>query len=121
LFTIGIQLSSFGHLIKFLNITIFKKSKCKNIVGEINQRRMRLLGHVMRMAPNRIPKVALHWTTPGKRKKGRPRTTWRRIITSELEEMGFSMGQAQYVIKDRRRWRQIVDALCPWGMKRISK
>jgi hypothetical protein len=59
---------------------------------------------------------------PGKRKRGRPRTTWRRIITSEqLEEMGFSMGQAQYVIKDRRRWRQIVDALCPWGMKRISK
>ena len=78
---------------------------------------MRWLRHVMRMAPNRILKVALHWTTPGKRNRGRPRTT----ITSELEEMGFSMGQAQYIIKDRRRWRQIADALCPWGMKRISK
>ena len=29
--------------------------------------------------------------------------------------MGFSMGQAQYVIKDRGRWGQIVDALCPIG------
>jgi hypothetical protein len=29
--------------------------------------------------------------------------------------MGFSMGQAQYVTKDRAKWRQIVDALCPIG------
>jgi hypothetical protein len=76
---------------------------------------MRWLGHVMRMAPNRIPKVGLFWTTPGKRKRGRPRTTWRRIITSELEEMGFSMSQAQHITKDRGRWRQIVDALYPIG------
>jgi hypothetical protein len=33
-------------------------------VGEIKQRRMRCLGHVLRMAPNRIPKVSLHWTVP---------------------------------------------------------
>jgi len=33
------------------------------------------------------------------------------IITSELEEMGFSMGQAQYITKFRGKWRQIVDAL----------
>ena len=43
------------------------------------------------MAPNKIPKVAIHWTPPGKRKRGRPRTTWRKIA-SELEEMGFTMG-----------------------------
>ena len=29
--------------------------------------------------------------------------------------MGFSMGQAQYITKDRGRWRHIVDALCPIG------
>jgi hypothetical protein len=54
---------------------------------------------------------------PGKRKRGIPRTTWRRTITSELEEMGFSMGQAQYISKDRGRWRQIVDALGPIGVE----
>jgi hypothetical protein len=37
-----------------------------------------------------------------------PRTTWRRTITSELEKMYFSMGQAQYVAKDRGTWRQIM-------------
>jgi hypothetical protein len=100
---------------KTSNKDLLKKSKCKNIVGEIKQRRMRWLGHVMRMAPSRIPKVTLHWTPPGKRKRGRPRTTWRRIIISELEEMGFSVGQARYITKDRGGWRQIADALCPIG------
>jgi hypothetical protein len=44
-----------------------------------------------------------------------PRTTWRRTIPSELEDIVFSMGQAQCIGKDRGRWRQIVDTLCPIG------
>jgi len=67
------------------------------------------------MTPNRIPKVVLHWTPPDMRKRGRTRTTSRSAISSELEEMGFSIGQAQYITKDRERWQQIVDALCPIG------
>jgi hypothetical protein len=42
---------------KISNKDLLKKSKCKNIVGEIKQRRMRWLWHVMRMAPSRIPKL----------------------------------------------------------------
>ena len=72
---------------------------------------MRWLGNVMRM----LPKTALHWTPPGKRKRGRPRTTWRRTVTSELEEIGYSWGQAQFIAKDRAKWRQLVEALCPTG------
>jgi hypothetical protein len=52
------------------------------------------------MVPNIIPKVDLHWTPPGKRNRGTPRTTWRRTIPSELEEMGFSMDQAQYITEE---------------------
>ena len=32
------------------------------------------------MDQNRIPKTPLRWTPPGKRKKGRPKTTWRRTV-----------------------------------------
>jgi hypothetical protein len=60
---------------KISNKDLLIKSDCKNIVEEIKQRRMRLLGHVMRMTPNIIPNVALHWTPPVKRKRGRPITT----------------------------------------------
>ena len=100
---------------KISNKNLHLKCKSKNISTEIKQRRMRWLGHVMRMPQSRIPKTALQWTPPGKRKKGRPRTTWRRTVTSELEEMGYSWGQAQFIAKDRARWRQLVEALCPTG------
>ena len=83
---------------------------------------MRWLGHVLRMAHNRIPEVALHLTPPGKRKRGRPRTTWRRRISSELEEIRCSMGQTQFTCTLQRIEVATIgdeDVLCP--MKRISK
>ena len=39
-------------------------------------------------------KVALRWTPTGKRNRGRPKTTWRRTITTELFDMGMTMGEA---------------------------
>ena len=30
------------------------------------------------------------WRTEGKRKRGRPSTTWRRTVESETTEMGFA-------------------------------
>ena len=72
---------------------------------------MRWLGHPIESP--KLPYTGHHWTRRGKGKGGRLRTTLRRKITSELEEMGFTMGQAQYVAKGRGRCRQIVDFLCP--------
>jgi hypothetical protein len=66
----------------------------------------------MRMPQERIPKVALRWTPPGKRKRGRPKTTWRRTVVAELKEMGLTWGEAQAAAQDRERWRGIVAALC---------
>ena len=60
-----------------------------------------------------IPKVALRWTPTGKRNRGRPKTTWRRTITTELSDMGLTMGEAQVIAQDRHRWRRDIVALCP--------
>ena len=83
------------------------------MVLEFQHRRIRWLGHIVRMDQDRIPKIALRGTPPGRRKQGRPRTTWRRTVMAELKEMGLTLGEAQHAAKDRSRWRQIVDALCP--------
>ena len=53
------------------------------------KRWLRWPGHVLRMSPERIPKVALWWT-PGKRKRERPKTTWKKRVETELNEMGSS-------------------------------
>jgi membrane-anchored glycerophosphoryl diester phosphodiesterase (GDPDase) len=67
---------------------------------------------VLFLVAHLLPYTEHHMT---REKRGRQRTTRRRIIISELEEMVFFMGQAQYIAKDIGRWRQIIDALCPIG------
>lgn len=97
------------------NKDLFKVTKTRCLTDDIKCRRMRWLGHVLRMEPKRIAKVALRWTPPGKRKPGRPRTTWRRTITSELSENNLTLGEAQNKARDRLKWKQFVKALCPSG------
>ncbi len=100
---------------KISNEDLYRKTNCRNVVLEIKHRRLRWLGHVLRMDQNRIPKVALRWTPPGKRKQGRPKTTWRRTVTSELKMANLTWGEAQHAAQDRTRWKQIVTALCSTG------
>ena len=100
---------------KISNKDLYRKTNCRNVVLEIKHRRLRWLGHVLRMDQNSIPKVALRWTPPGKRKQGRPKTTWRRTVTSELKMANLTWGEAQHAAQDRIRWKQIVTALCSTG------
>ena len=92
---------------------LHRGTKCNSDALEIKRRHFRWLGHVFRMAPERIPKVALGWTPAGKRKRGRPKTTWRRTVAAELKEVNLTWGEALHAAQDRTRWRQIVEALCP--------
>ena len=101
---------------KISNKALYLKTACQSIISEIKRRRLRWLGHVLRMTPAQIPRTALRWTPPGRRKRGRPKTTWRRTVMAELEEAGLTWGEAQCVAQDRKRWREIVE-----GTKRISK
>ena len=63
------------------------------------------------MSPERITKVALSWTPAGKRKRGWPKTTWRKTDEHELKKMGLSWGEA--TAKDRDKWKEVIAAaLC---------
>ena len=62
---------------------------------EINNHRLRWLGHVLRMSFEGIPKVVLRWTPAGKREKGRQKTSWLRTVIKEVEELGLTLGEAQ--------------------------
>ena len=70
---------------------------------EIKCRRIRWLGHVLRMDQTRIPKVALRWTPPGKRKPGRPKTTWRQTVMAELSEVKLTWDEAQHAAQNRAK------------------
>ncbi|XP_070549760.1 uncharacterized protein [Ptychodera flava] len=98
---------------KISNKELYKSTKNESLVIEIQRRRLRWLGHVFRMNQNRVPKTALRWPPPGKRRQGRPKTTWHRTVMAELKEMGLTWGEAHHAAKNRERWRQLVIALCP--------
>ena len=102
---------------KVSNKDLYERTKSGCILDEIRRRRFRWLGHVLRMQPDCIPKVALRWTPQGRRKRGRPKNTWRRTMTKELETVSLSWDTATRVAKDRGRWKDLVMALCPNGDK----
>ena len=90
------------------NKNLYKTTKTRCLTDEIKCRRMRWLGYVLRMEPDRTAKIALRWTPTGKRKPGWPKATLRRTITSELAEKHLTLGEAQHRARDRLKWKQFV-------------
>ena len=70
------------------------------------------MGHVMRMKPEIPAKTALFWTPEGTRKRGRPRTTWRRMMEDELHAASLTWNTALKIAKDRRAWKVLTEAPC---------
>jgi hypothetical protein len=47
---------------------------------EIRKRKFRWIGHTLGKEDAEIPKAALQWNPQGSRKRGRPKTSWRRSV-----------------------------------------
>jgi hypothetical protein len=58
-------------------------------------------------------KVVLDWNPQGKRRRVRPRHTWRRTVHNKALEKGKSWNEVKRMAGNRTRWRCFVDALCP--------
>ncbi|XP_006819218.1 uncharacterized protein LOC102807067 [Saccoglossus kowalevskii] len=46
-------------------------------------------------AKNALPRMALTWKPQGKRRRGRPKKTWRRSSENELRDLGFTWATAK--------------------------
>ena len=91
------------------NEEVRRRSGMETISIQIKRRRWKWLGHVLRMENTRHVKLAITWTPEGKRKRGRPKETWRRTIERERQDLGFqSWTDATAVARDRQRWRGLV-------------
>ena len=77
----------------------------------IIQRRWRWIGHVIRKDNESITKTALYWTPQGRRKRGRPKNTWRCTVETELRGLKQSWNEIQQLAKDRQKWKDFVAAL----------
>ena len=62
----------------------------------------------MRKSPICITRQALKWNPQGKRKKGRPRSTWRRDLDVDIKKMGYSWKELERMAQDRGLRRAVV-------------
>ena len=65
------------------NKELWRKTKQQPINLTIRSRPWKWIGHTLRKA-NNITKQSLEWSPQGKRKRGRPKNSWRRDVISEL-------------------------------------
>ncbi|VDO84062.1 unnamed protein product [Schistosoma margrebowiei] len=79
---------------------------------EIRKRRWEWIGHTLRKSPNCITRQALTWNPEGKRKRGRPKNTLRRIIEADMKTMNYNWTELERIAEDRVRWRMLVSGLC---------
>lgn len=54
----------------------------------------------------------VHWTPEGIRKRGRPKTTWRRTIETELQQHQQRRGTVEKMTRDWQKLRAFVAAQC---------
>ncbi|KAL9982039.1 hypothetical protein ACROYT_G010825 [Oculina patagonica] len=95
------------------NDTISQVTGIKKISDEIRRRRWNWIGHVLRKERNDDCMVAMGWQPEGKRKVGRPKTTWRRTVNKECGQKGWSSwSEVRGAAQDRASWRETVTALC---------
>ena len=100
----------FDHI---TNETVLERAKQQKLHELVSERRMKFVGHVLRMNENKLPKIAINWKPcQGNRKRGRPRITWRRTVADDLKSREITWDEAVIVAADRNQWKSFA-ALCP--------
>ncbi|XP_071141986.1 uncharacterized protein [Mytilus edulis] len=105
---------------KITNEDLHKKTKSQDIETTLLQKRWRWLGHVLRKPQGDMTNVALRWTPEGKRKRGRPKTTWRRTIETEMKERGYTWETIEKKQKTERSGGNLSLPYVPKGITRTK-
>ena len=94
------------------NEDLWRRTKQQPMDVQIRQRKWRWIGHTLRKPPSSTTRQALLWNPQGKRKRGRPRNSWRRDTDFELQGNNMTWQEATRAAQHRVRWRTVVDGLC---------
>ena len=97
---------------------LLEKAETRLLSEEVKKRRWKMIGHILRRNRNSRTNIALSWTPEGKRRRGRPKTTWRRTVEKERNSAGWrTWDEAKAAAANRENWRHSVEALCATSHK----
>ena len=94
------------------NEELWERAGQEPVAKQILKRKWGWIGHTLRKPASSITRQALTWNPQGKRKRDRPRNSWRRDTEAELKQQGTNWTGAARLAQNRVRWRGVVDGLC---------
>ena len=97
------------------NLDLWERANQEPMVTQIRRRKWRWVGHTLRKNQSSVTRQALDWNPQGKRRRGRPKQTWRRSLQAELKAASLTWETAKTTARDRVRWKRTVEALCSTG------
>ena len=59
------------------------RADMKPMSKEVKQSRWRMIEHILRQDQNKNCNIAITWAPEGKRRRGRPKATWKRTVEKE--------------------------------------
>ena len=97
---------------KIRNEDLWERAGQASVDRQILQRKWGWIGHTLRKPVTSTTRQALTWNPQGKRKRGRPRNSWRRDTEAQLKQQGYTWTRAAATAQRRIDWRRVVDGLC---------
>ena len=102
--------------VKIRNEELWQRGYQEPVGRQILRRKWGWIGHALRKEASNITRQSLTWNPQGKRRRGRPKNSWRRDTDTELRMMGYTWKEVVRKAQIRVRWRAVVNALCSnWG------
>ena len=95
-----------SKLNKKINECIREKMNAPDmILYEITRKQLIWCGHVGRMDRARLPEIMVNWKPAGRKKRGRPRRTWKKKMYTAMGERDLRMGGANGTIEGNGIWK----------------
>ena len=79
------------------------------ISKKVEERRLKLYGHVMRREEHYVGRRAMEMKVQGRKKGGRPKRRWLDRVTDDIKEKGLSADD----VYDRTTWRRMSSFIDP--------
>lgn len=101
------------------NNDLWQRTETSDINIEIRRRKYGWIGHTLRKAPGEVCHRALLYNPQGTIRRGRPKTTWRRTVLSEINavpefnnQQMNNIASSKTIAERRSGWRSLIDSLC---------
>ena len=91
---------------KTRNEDLWERAGQEPVANQILRRKWGWIGHTFKKPASSITRQALTWNPQGKRKRGRPRNTWKRDTETAGDQLGWNCQSSpeQSVVAGGRRW-----------------